>query len=206
MLRAKPPSGFALDTALEKEITRQLKDILANDLLPNGTVPGFNKTYFSYAVRDAELTSFDGSHPDKKPDIVLGLQRPDGAWVIADQDALFVECKPVDDSHRLTTEYGGNGIRRFVQGEYAWAMRSAMMVAYVRCGFTIAKHLRENLKKNKTDTRFGKPALMPCVPGCVKGALSEALRATRHCRTFAWPANGKTATAISLFHSWHTCA
>lgn len=47
MLRAAPPAEFVLATALEKDITRQLKDILANDLLPGGSVPGFNKVYFS---------------------------------------------------------------------------------------------------------------------------------------------------------------
>ena len=76
MLRAAPPDGFVLATALEKEITRQLKDILANDLLPRGTVPGFNKTYFSYVVRDAELTSYDGSHPDKKPEFCSACSAP----------------------------------------------------------------------------------------------------------------------------------
>ena len=148
MLRAAPPAGFVLATALEKEITRQLKDILANELLPRGTVPGFNKTYFSYVIRDAELTSYDGTHPDKKPDIVLGVQRPDGARVIADQDGILVECKPVDATHSLTSEYGVAGIRRFVEGEYGWAMNSAIMVAYVRGRYTIAQHLRANLKKN----------------------------------------------------------
>ena len=65
MLRAAPPAGFVLATAHEKVITRQLKDTLANDLLPNSTVPGFNKTFFSYVTRDAELTSYDGSIPTK---------------------------------------------------------------------------------------------------------------------------------------------
>lgn len=205
MLRATPPSGFVLATALEKEITRQVKGILANYLLPDGKVPGFNKTYFSYVVRDPELTCFNGTHPDKKPDIVLGLQRRDGTRVIADQDALFIECKPVDVSHPLTSEYGANGIRRFVQGEYAWAMTSAMMVAYVRGDFTIATHLRANLKKNATDPRFGRPSF-PCkVAGSSTGAKHEALRSTKHRRSFVWPATGKSATPIVLFHSGHDC-
>ena len=205
MLRTAPPAGFVLATALEKEITRQLKDILANELLPRGNVPGFNKTYFSYVVRDAELTSFDGAHPDKKPDIVIGVQRPDGARVIADQDAVFVECKPVDATHSLTSEYGVEGIRRFVEGEYAWAMRSAFMVAYVRGSYTIPQHLRANLKKNTNDQRFGSPTSPRKLSGSVKGAKHEVLRSTQHRRAFRWPATGKSATPIALVHSWHDC-
>lgn len=206
MLRAAPPDGFVLATALEKEITRQLKDILANDLLPRGTVPGFNRIYFSYVVRDAELTSYDGTHPDKKPDILLGVQRPDGARIIADQDGIFVECKPVDATHSLTSAYGVEGIRRFVEGEYGWAMKSAFMVAYVRGSYSIAHHLRANLKKNTKDPRFGSPTSPRTIPGSFRGTKYEALRFTTHRRVFRWPANGKSATPIMLVHSWHDCS
>jgi hypothetical protein len=207
MLRSAPPvAGFVLGTALEKEITRQLKGILVNYLLPNGTVPGFNKTYFSYVVRDAELTCYNGTHPDKKPDIVLGLQRPDGTPIIADQDALFVECKPVDATHALTPEYGIEGIRRFVEGEYAWAMRSAMMVGYVRGSYTIAHDLRANLKRNANDSRFGRPTCLRKIAGSAAGPKHEALCFTKHRRSFSWPAIGKQATPIMLVHSWHDAA
>ena len=205
MLRAAPPAGFLLATAHEKTITRQLKDILANDLLPNGTVAGFSRTFFSKVTRDEELSSYDGTHPDKKPDMLLGLKRPDGARVISDQDALFVECKPVDATHSLTSEYGIEGIRRFVEGEYAWAMTSAMMVAYVRGTYTIAKHLRANLTKNAADARFGKPTHPRKVLSSSKGPKHEELRRTKHGRAFPWPATGKLAMPIALFHSWHDC-
>jgi hypothetical protein len=180
--------------------------MLRADLLPRGTVPGFNKTYFSYVIRDAELTSYDGTHPDKKPDILLGVQRPDGARVIVDQDGVFVECKPVDATHSLTAEYGLAGIRRFVEGEYGWAMRSAIMLAYVRGSYTIAHHLTANLKKNAKDSRFGSPTSPRKIPGSTKGAKHEALRFTKHRRAFGWPATGKSATPIVLVHSWHDCS
>jgi hypothetical protein len=205
ILRAKPPAGFVLSNSLEKEITRQVKGILANFLLPNGAVPGFNKTFFSYVIRDPELTSFDGTHPDKKPDIVIGLQRADGARVIADQDALFVECKPVDANHSLTSEYGIAGILRFVKGEYAWAMKSAMMLAYVRGNYTIAQHLRANLQKNAKDARFGSPTSPRKIPGSVSRSKCDALRFTNHRRGFLWPITGKLATPIMIVHSWHDC-
>ncbi len=199
-LRRLPGSSSPL---LWKEITRQLKDILANDLLHHGRVPGFSKIYFSYVVRDAELTSFDGKHPDKKPDIVIGVQRPDGARVIADQDAVFVECKPIDVDHPLTPEYGAEGIRRFVEGEYAWAMKSAFMVGYVRGNYTIAQHLRANLKKNHDDPRFGSPTLPQRIRGSAKGEKYEGLSCSEHRRAFRWPATGKRAVPIMLVHSWH---
>ncbi len=206
MLRAKPPKQFVLATAQEKEITRQLKDILVNHLLTTESVPGFNKIFFSYVVRDSELTSYDGKHPDKKPDIVLGLQRPDGARVIPDQDCLFVECKPVDANHPLTSEYGLEGIRRFVEGEYGWAMETAIMLGYVRDGYTIGEHLRANLKRNSKDPRFGQPTCPRKMRGSSSTCKYEALRSTKHRRNFKWPANGKSATPITIVHSWHDCS
>jgi len=61
-------------------------------------------------------------------------------------------------------EYGLEGIRRFVEGEYAWAMESAIMLAYRRGGYTIAQHLRSNLKNNSKDARFGKPTSPRKIP------------------------------------------
>jgi len=84
-------------------------------------------------------------------------------------------------------------------------MTSAMMLGYVRDGFTITHHLRANFKKNKSDARFGKPVLGRIIPGSVKGAKHEALRASRHRRGFPYPANSKPAPPIMLCHSWHDC-
>lgn len=44
---------------------------------------------------------------------------------------LFVECKIVDSNHPVRN-YAAEGIQRFIEGDYAWAMPHAMMVAYVK--------------------------------------------------------------------------
>jgi hypothetical protein len=98
------------------------------------------------------------------------------------------------------------GIRRFVEGEYGWAMETAIMLAYVRDGYNITEHLRSNLKNNSQDLRFGKPTAPRKILGSSSGVKYEALRSTQHGRNFKWPANGRSATPITIVHSWHDCS
>ncbi len=66
---------------------------------------------------------------------------------------MFVECKIIEhskDDHSIE-HYCKNGLRRFVEGEYACVMPSGMMVAYVRKKKTIARHLTPYLQNRLHD-------------------------------------------------------
>jgi hypothetical protein len=204
LLRKNPPAGFVLSTADEDDITRQLFTILEDRLLKSKEVAGFDRRRIRNVVRAPEVTNYDGTHPAKKPDLVLFLQREHLA-VQSSQDAIFAECKPVDYSHSVEKHYCDVGTMRFVVGEYAWAMQEGLMIAYTRAGRTISKDLAPVLAGSRHKD-FGVPSA-PVVVNC-SGAPSnvEKLQSTLHQRGFTWPGNGGKACEIRVFHSWHNCS
>ncbi|HXM40922.1 MAG TPA: hypothetical protein VN924_06695 [Bryobacteraceae bacterium] len=204
LLRAQPPIGFALSTAKEDEITIELYRVLEDRLLGAGAVPGFDRRRFRNVVRAPEIPNFDGTHPAKKPDLVAFLVAREHLSVRPSQDALFAECKPVDDSHPIGKHYCDGGIQRFVNGEYAWAMQEGMMIAYVRGRRTINTHLAPVLASENRRSALGTAG----APEVVFSAIGsgEALQFTIHQRSFQWPGGHGKAGEIQIFHSWHPCA
>ena len=132
LLRTDPPNGFNLATAKEDEITRQLHGLLEDRLLATKEVEGFNRRRIKNVVRAPEISNYDGTHPAKKPDLVLFLLNREHLSTRSSQDGIFAECKPVDNDHSIGAHYCDRGIVRFIQGDYAWAMQDGMLIAYVR--------------------------------------------------------------------------
>jgi hypothetical protein len=205
LLRGTPPAGFDLSSAQENAITRQLEWILENNLRRSGKVAGFDERIFQKVRRGAEVTNFNGEHPDKKPDLVFDLAR-DAPLVLSSLDALFVECKPVDKAHRLEKHYGTKGALRFINGDYSWAMQEAMMVAYVRDGNKLSANLARAFAKDPLYSLLGKPTGLIRVADCMSSDVAESLHITTHERNFKWPQDKGDASPIRIFHSWHKCS
>jgi len=203
LLRAKPPAGFIFANAKEDEITLEIYRILEDRLLGTNMVPGFDRRRFRNVVRAPEVPNYDGAHPSKRPDLVMFLMKREHLSARPSQDALFAECKPVDDDHPIGGDYCDKGIRRFITGEYAWAMQEALMVAYVRGGRSINNHLAPVLA-GRRHAVLGSPG----APVVVLRAMDtgEPLQFTVHLRSFEWQEGCGSACAITLFHSWHDCA
>jgi hypothetical protein len=206
LLRSEPPDGFLLSSAKEDEITRQLQWILENRLLRSKEVPGFDSRRIKNVVRAPEVSNYNGLHPAKKPDLVLFLLRRESLPVLHSQDGLFAECKPVDKSHPIAQHYCDGGIKRFVNGDYAWAMREGMLIAYVRHGNTITKDLGPALNSKGCHVALGSPGVPEIVRGSYASKCAEPLQTTTHQRTFSWPASCGQACPIQIFHSWHDCS
>jgi len=130
LLRSSPPAGFHLKDAKEDDITRQLHAILEDRFLTSQEIAGFDRRRIRNVIRAPEVSNHDGSHPAKKPDLVLFLLRRERWSVRNSQDGIFAECKPVDDSHAVGKHYCDQGIMRFVSGDYAWAMQEGLMVGF----------------------------------------------------------------------------
>jgi len=205
LIRANPPAGFILSTADEDYITRQLYSVLEDRLLKTKEVNGFDRRRIGRVLRAPEVTNYDGTHPAKKPDLVLFLMKREHLAVQPSQDAIFAECKPVDRAHPVGAHYCDKGISRFVTGEYAWAMQEGVMIAYARAGHTISKDLTPVLAGSRH-----KALGSPTAPGVVNGSAAthdaEALHSTVHQRAFAWPGDRGMACQIRVFHSWHNCS
>lgn len=204
LLRENPPAGFALSTANEDDITRQLYTILEDRLLKTKEVEGFDRRRIRNVARAPEVTNYDGTHPAKKPDLVFPMKREHLA-VQSSEDAIFAECKPVDGDHAVGECYCGLGISRFVGGEYAWAMQEGMMVAYARGGRSITNDLAPVLAGSRhKDLGSPSPPVVVSCPGAPSNV--ETLQSTLHQRGFTWPSNGGKACEIRVFHSWHNCS
>ena len=201
--------GFSLATKKEDEITTALRARIENVLRQNGSVAGFNRRTFEIVARQGEVINYDLTKFRKTPDLFFKLRNDEEEPrpVLSEHDGLFVECKPVDDSHAVGGKYCDDGLCRFIDGDYAWAMEQGLMIGYTRHGRTIEKHLIPAMKE-VTRLNSLKTIELPCVvklagANATKG--SEALHMSKHQRGFPWPDGKGAATDIAVYHIWHCC-
>lgn len=200
---------WPIASALENEITEMLEDVLENSVRNRGEVAGFDTEFFGKVSRGSETVSFNGTKISKKPDLVFALRREHRIEWDQRQDALFAECKPVDRAHPLSGHYCAvgkdcTGIERFVIGDYAWAMEEALMIGYVRDGLRVDPHLAAALNHTASRHLLGDPTPPEAIEVIVTEGRMVVLHCTIHQRRFPWP-DGRAASAIDLFHSWHDC-
>jgi hypothetical protein len=204
LLRA---DGFDLTNAAEDDITFRLEDIFENRLLPDESGE-LALDFIRSVTRESATANYNESSIGRKPDLVFRLNRELSQAHNRVQDSLFAECKPVGRNHPLNAHYCAvgkktSGIERFVSGAYASSMEQGLMIAYVRDGFQIIRHLVEALVAPKNRAGLGEPS----APVCVREADNEhcqGLYHTQHRRLFSWE-DGRMATPIDLYHSWHVC-
>ncbi len=78
-------------------------------------------------VRGKESVGYDGRRIELRPDLNVLLTGHRRSF------PLIVECKIIDPRGGKTVGmYLGNGLSRFLVGDYAWAVREGVMLAYVR--------------------------------------------------------------------------
>ena len=114
-----------LATAAETEITAALQDSII-DVLNCGCVEGFVPEIFQQPARDASVRDYSGKYLEKKPDLAFTVM---SAKPLSANKGLFFECKPIGN---VATYFGINGLERFCDGRYAWAMPHAGMIGYVQ--------------------------------------------------------------------------
>jgi hypothetical protein len=141
-------------------------------------------------ARGRETISFDGSHLEKRPDLSLYLTRRASF-------PLVVECKIIDaKTDKNGRLYCENGISRFLKGEYAWAGREALMIAYVRDKSTIASVLASLLTK---------PAYAVETELVAVGVAPPDIATSSHGRSFRYPFREPPRDQpgpIALWHLW----
>ncbi|WP_309024558.1 hypothetical protein [Pelagicoccus sp. SDUM812002] len=192
--------GFDLQTADEDTITLELYQRLYDEIFNKGVVDGFDGNIFTSVHREPKIRNFNYSNPDKMPDLFVDfVDRP--ARVMNSQHGLFIECKPVDREHPTGSAYCDKGLIRFIRGDYAWTMQSAMMVGYTRKGYTLLDKLPKALKSKRKEpisTSFG-PS------NCTKSVITtsaEQVAISKHPRTFDYVENGSPAGTITIRHLW----
>jgi hypothetical protein len=189
--------GFSPQTAKEVGYTAHLHIILQSQLLDAELVPGFTTEVF-IGIERQETVNHDLSKLSKRPDMLARIaNRPSG--VDPSQDGIFIECKPVDakPNHSLTSAYCEEGIRRFVVGDYAWAMTEALMVGYNTVHPKPSEALKEPFQKQRA-------VVLPVggLSDCPQSVHHPPVAISRHERIFPLGDAGKKAPPIQLRHLW----
>lgn len=148
-------------------------------------------------VRGEENLSYNGSHIEKRPDFSFKLSSQERIF------PLLAEAKVIGTTRSQSLDsYCKKGILRFVQGEYSWWDRDAIMIAYAINTQTAQDDLTPLLKTDKT----GKTPLYFTKSFPKKVQLNtQIIPRSEHFRKFRYNlgtlGTGKPGT-ISLWHLW----
>nr|VFK08951.1 MAG: hypothetical protein BECKLPF1236A_GA0070988_100228 [Candidatus Kentron sp. LPFa]VFK27443.1 MAG: hypothetical protein BECKLPF1236C_GA0070990_100472 [Candidatus Kentron sp. LPFa] len=158
-------------------------------------------TLISSVARGEESISYDGSHLEKRPDLSLLLTK-------ARQPGfpLIIECKIIDAKTHPVRLYCDKGLARFIEGEYAWHDRQAIMLAYVRDASTIATSLTPHLDKHRNEEtdRFACERLPEAIETGAIETTDMDLARSKHGRNFHYieSRNPNAPGPIVVWHLW----
>lgn len=189
--------GEDLATSKETDLTAALKHHLNRIREEEDPPSGFRGSLFEVVATDSTIPAYDGSSLEKRPDLIFRFIAH-GSVPFSEHKALFVECKPVGPGHPISV-YGKKGLVRFVKGEYAWAMPSAMMIGYARGGRSVPKTLRPHLKKHQGEDD---PYRTLSMPRRAAAPLPEGTYVTEHDRPWLYQETERSPGRIALLHLW----
>lgn len=163
-----------------------------------GKIPQFNTDVFETPVPDAPTRDYTGEHISTRPDITIRLRdlRP----LVADPtlDAIFLECKRLRQAENLGL-YFKSGMKRFLDGAYAWAVQQAIMVGYVETDQELPHDLETRLMRNGKDAEM--QLVLDARSRPVRPSGKRYLAYTRHQRK--WEHLNKDVPGdIELLHVW----
>lgn len=198
LLRRAEAGNRDVATMSEPEITAALQDILNGLRIdPSPSCPAFSGQMFQHVVRDASEISFDGQSLEKAPDLAFREVALSTGAIGGHEATLFAEAKIVDRRSHPVRLYCGEGIARFVRGEYAWSMDCGMMLAYARDGVDAATTLTPLLQQGGRYSTVSSLTNAPW-PKCVTG---HDLFSSVHQRDWTH-SDGWEPGDIELLHLW----
>ena len=192
-----------LGSATEDEITAGLQRVLnamQREVAP--TVPGFTIETFERVTRGEHFANFDGARLDKQPDLRFSTIPTGTPARLAEHHAIFAECKIVDSVGQSIHRYCKDGLQRFVDGQYSWAMPSGLMLAYARESCSVPATLSPHLTAVCTfaDPCAIKTNVVPTKDSATGGPpwawVSTHARSWRYRRTNTAPGR------IRVWHLW----
>ncbi|MGE3752766.1 MAG: hypothetical protein AB7I45_01275 [Planctomycetota bacterium] len=190
-----------IEMAREDQITLGLQRVL-NDMRLEGspTVRGFNYRAFDRVIRGESICDHTGTRLGKSPDLVFRTVSSGSPVFLEDHHAVFVEAKIVDRGGHPVRLYTVKGLLRYVNGEYAWAMPSGLMLGYARDRCTVADVLVPYLRQRKR--RGGDALKTRALPATAPGmGVPEPWRST-HGRTWRYGGSGARPGPIDVWHLW----
>ena len=188
-----PNPGAPDEDRYTEALCQILDQMLRADPSP---VPGFSGDTFQGISRSESASNYSGANLNKQPDILIRLA--EGPLVAARRFVgIYVEAKVVSMSQAIG-KYTKEGLFRFVEGEYSWAMQDGIMLAYQRVKHRPIESLAKALE---TDTSLA------CVADTAGIYLDSAshklpgLGCSKHTRPWKYVGGGEPGT-IRVWHLW----
>lgn len=194
-LLADPCAKSVMRGGKEIAISNKLQDAIET-ILNEELIHGFSPAVFSPPVRGGELEDFSGRSLEKRPDLTFNRHT---AVPCTRYHALFFECKLIGRG-RTVKDYVNEGLERFRDGRYAWAMPHAGMIAYLVGAKSKCTDARAELESYWSSTAAGDPT-RPSEPLRTEQYLDLEAVITIHQRNFVLQ-NGRTPGPLSLRHLW----
>lgn len=196
--RSKPESErLRTEPQINTEMTAEI-----DALRRSRKVADFTPDVFETPNVDTPTKDFTGRRLGIRPDITIRLRdlRPGVANPMV--DAIFVECKILKQDSNLGA-YFSDGMKRFIDGEYAWASQQGVMMGYLETSQVLPEDLEQRL------VRHGKKIEMQIVANnksrLVRPSGMHYLAFTRHHRTWTH-LNSDLPGDIELLHIWLSVA
>lgn len=198
LMRLRPRVSFQLHRPDEDPRTAELYDRLTNEVFNREVVSGFDTTLLTMPMREPKVSNYNRTNTELMPDMVIGFVGR--TYVsIPNQDFLFIECKPVQVGRSVGAQYCDRGIIRFVRGDYAWAMTSALMVGYATPKYRVLPKLTAALRARTSITTTVNPHRCVVSPASTS---SEPTHISEHRRNFRYTQTGRQAPPVALRHLW----
>jgi hypothetical protein len=183
-------------SSLENEITNSLCKII-NAHLTKEDIDGFNENNFETVIRDGKIENYNGQIIDKMPDLTFRVKGRNKIGISNKSfDGIFIECKPVDLKHTIGSKYCADGLIRFINGDYAWAMPCGMMLAYAKTNYKKPLALENSLKEKKYQTISNIRLIRSKNNDC------EAVFQSIHNRNLEYPETKQSIRNITISHLW----
>ena len=155
---------------------------------------------FHLDAPEPKLQNFDRSSIGKKCDFSFRRAAPQPGTSRL-HNAFFVEAKLVTDDNPMSY-YTSTGLKRFLDGDYAWAMSQAMLLGYRRL---TSKELPKSLEDhfNRDSGKRAKEFLLLSGPHMfVLSHAPDYMYWTQHNRDKLHPESDIPLGEIQVFHLW----
>lgn len=158
--------------------------------------------HFDHAYVGAGFRNYKGEEI-QQPDVVFKPRVAPHAGIDAQYYAVFVEAKVISDKgHQSVGEYFRDGVVRFVDGRYAWAMRHGLMLAYVRgvdldASAAIQTYLQPAERRERFNVEDSDVRVMPPNP-------RPKVHQTYHGRKWKYLDPAGVPGGIAIRHLWLT--
>ena len=153
LVSAQQAYGIDLTTEREDKISYKLIEVL-NFLRAEESKPIHE---FAEYFESVNVCSGCRDYEDKQikqPDFALKPRNNPTPGIDTGYYAIFVEAKVIGHAGQQTSEYFIDGVERFLDGKYAWAMPQGLMLAYVRTEQVMFDVLNSYLDNERRKLKF----------------------------------------------------